>query len=78
MNFPHFQVVQKGKAGTKGQKQILQENDETLNFYLIMIFGGLVAYGAFYLTLFQNFFLVDQVCKFSTFTLVIVFIFLIL
>ncbi|XP_042873990.1 transmembrane protein 208-like [Penaeus japonicus] len=32
-------VVQRGKQGTKGQKQIIQENTETLNFYRNMILG---------------------------------------
>ncbi|XP_037085924.1 transmembrane protein 208-like [Pollicipes pollicipes] len=31
---------QKGKVGTKGQKQILEENNQTLNFYRIMILGS--------------------------------------
>ena len=34
---PFFQ--QKGKQGTKGQKQILEENKQTLNFYLYIILG---------------------------------------
>ncbi|XP_069179320.1 transmembrane protein 208 isoform X2 [Procambarus clarkii] len=32
-------MVQKGKQGTKGQKQIMQENTDTLNFYRNMILG---------------------------------------
>lgn len=32
-----YQVPQKGKTGTKGQKQILEENDATLKFYRNMI-----------------------------------------
>ena len=31
---------QKGKVGTKGQKQIMEENAQTLNFYRIMILGS--------------------------------------
>ena len=31
---------QKGKVGTKGQKQIMEENTQTLNFYRIMILGS--------------------------------------
>jgi len=32
----------KGKEGTKGAKQIVEENRTTLNFYRNMFFGGLV------------------------------------
>lgn len=32
-------MASKGKQGTKGQKQILQENTDTLNFYRNMILG---------------------------------------
>lgn len=31
---------QKGKVGTKGQKQIMEENAGTLNFYRVMILGS--------------------------------------
>jgi len=31
---------QKGKQGTKGQKQIIEENQETLAFYRNMVFGA--------------------------------------
>ncbi|KAG8231605.1 hypothetical protein J437_LFUL010283 [Ladona fulva] len=33
-------AVQKGKQGTKGQKQIVEENTATLNFYRNMILGA--------------------------------------
>ncbi|XP_071444866.1 transmembrane protein 208 [Hetaerina americana] len=33
-------VVQKGKQGTKGQKQIVEENAATLSFYRNMILGA--------------------------------------
>ncbi|KAL1117146.1 hypothetical protein AAG570_004474 [Ranatra chinensis] len=35
---------QKGKQGTKGQKQIRDENLETLNFYRNMVFGANAVY----------------------------------
>ncbi|KAK3860864.1 hypothetical protein Pcinc_018194 [Petrolisthes cinctipes] len=37
-------VVQRGKQGTKGQKQILQENKETLAFYRNMTLGAVGVY----------------------------------
>lgn len=37
-------MPQKGKQGTKGQKQILEENKQTLNFYLYIILGVNVVY----------------------------------
>lgn len=35
---------QKGKQGTKGQKQIVEENKGTLKFYTIMSIGAALAY----------------------------------
>ncbi|XP_015929001.1 transmembrane protein 208 [Parasteatoda tepidariorum] len=35
---------QKGKQGTKGQKQIVEENKETLKFYTIMAVGAELLY----------------------------------
>lgn len=46
---------QKGKQGTKGQKQILEENKETLKFYQYMILGANAAYLVVTLTLFDLF-----------------------
>jgi len=37
-------VVQKGKQATKGQKQIVDENKSTLNFYTLMSCGAMGIY----------------------------------
>ncbi|KAM4894561.1 transmembrane protein 208 isoform 2-T2 [Sylvia borin] len=37
-------MAPKGKAGTKGKKQIFEENRETLRFYLRIILGASVAF----------------------------------
>lgn len=42
----------KGKQGTKGQKQIVEENKETLKFYAIMSVGAELIYNAVMLTVF--------------------------
>ncbi|XP_040190464.1 transmembrane protein 208 [Rana temporaria] len=39
-------MAPKGKVGTKGKKQIYEENKETLSFYLRIILGATVLYGA--------------------------------
>ncbi|GFT62917.1 transmembrane protein 208 [Nephila pilipes] len=65
---------QKGKQGTKGQKQIVEENKQTLQFYIIMaisaevIYNGLMliffweSYSAFYMFLVFASFLVYGGC----------------
>jgi len=37
----------KGKQGTKGAKQIVEENASTLSFYRNMVFGSVAMYSAF-------------------------------
>ncbi|CAN2389327.1 Transmembrane protein 208, partial [Pristimantis euphronides] len=44
----------KGKVGTKGKKQIYEENKETLSFYLRIILGATVLYGAVTLWIFYH------------------------
>lgn len=44
----------KGKQGTKGQKQIVEENKETLKFYTIMAVVAEVLYIAFMVLLFWD------------------------
>lgn len=39
-----FQAAPKGKQGTKGAKQIVEENVATLNFYRNMALGGTAAF----------------------------------
>ncbi|XP_060693817.1 transmembrane protein 208 [Hemiscyllium ocellatum] len=43
-----------GKVGTKGKKQIFEENKETLAFYLRIILGANAIYGAVNLFMFYN------------------------
>ncbi|XP_063169276.1 transmembrane protein 208 isoform X1 [Candoia aspera] len=48
-------MAPKGKVGTKGKKQIFEENKDTLKFYLRIILGanaiyGIVNLGIFYVT----------------------------
>ncbi|GFS30967.1 transmembrane protein 208 [Trichonephila inaurata madagascariensis] len=43
---------QKGKQGTKGQKQIVEENKQTLKFYTIMAVSAEVIYNGLMLTFF--------------------------
>ncbi|GIY50125.1 transmembrane protein 208 [Caerostris extrusa] len=43
---------QKGKQGTKGQKQIVEENKQTLKFYSIMALSSELTYIGIMLTLF--------------------------
>ncbi|XP_053304430.1 transmembrane protein 208 [Spea bombifrons] len=47
-------MAPKGKVATKGKKQIYEENKETLTFYLRVILGATVLYGAVNLGLFYN------------------------
>ncbi|NXC20754.1 TM208 protein, partial [Corythaeola cristata] len=42
----------KGKAGTKGKKQIFEENRETLRFYLRIILGASAVYALVNLVIF--------------------------
>uniref|UniRef100_A0A8D0GWH9 Transmembrane protein 208 n=1 Tax=Sphenodon punctatus TaxID=8508 RepID=A0A8D0GWH9_SPHPU len=42
----------KGKVGTKGKKQIFEENKETLKFYLRIILGANAIYGVVNLVIF--------------------------
>ncbi|GAB6031458.1 hypothetical protein CHUAL_009227 [Chamberlinius hualienensis] len=44
----------KGKTGTKGQKQILDENKQTIQFYFWLGTGASAAYILFYVLLFWN------------------------
>lgn len=39
LNIDHFQGPTKGKQGTKGQKQIFNENKETIKFYQMLSLG---------------------------------------
>ncbi|XP_049660293.1 transmembrane protein 208 [Accipiter gentilis] len=45
-------MAPKGKAGTKGKKQIFEENRETLRFYLRIILGASVLYAVVNLVIF--------------------------
>ncbi|KAM8946029.1 transmembrane protein 208 [Pelodytes ibericus] len=47
-------MAPKGKTGTKGKKQIHEENKETLTFYLRIILGASALYGAVRLGLFHS------------------------
>ena len=51
MHFLFFQP--KGKVGTKGQKQIVEENKDTLNFYLYII-GGVNVSVEFYVDILDS------------------------
>lgn len=53
--------VQKGKQGTKGQKQIMQENTDTLNFYRNMILGAASMYFVLGMIFFDSFPALDLV-----------------
>nr|XP_033798322.1 transmembrane protein 208 isoform X1 [Geotrypetes seraphini] len=46
-------MAPKGKVGTKGKKQIYEENKETLKFYLWIILGANVIYGVVNLVIFN-------------------------
>uniref|UniRef100_A0A8D0H607 Transmembrane protein 208 n=1 Tax=Sphenodon punctatus TaxID=8508 RepID=A0A8D0H607_SPHPU len=45
-------MAPKGKVGTKGKKQIFEENKETLKFYLRIILGANAIYGVVNLVIF--------------------------
>uniref|UniRef100_A0A8B9V7M1 Transmembrane protein 208 n=1 Tax=Anas zonorhyncha TaxID=75864 RepID=A0A8B9V7M1_9AVES len=45
-------MAPKGKAGTKGKKQILEENRQTLRFYLRIILGASAVYAVVNLVIF--------------------------
>nr|ABI52781.1 DUF788 membrane protein [Argas monolakensis] len=47
-------TVQKGKQGTKGQKQIVEENKQTIKFYSIMGAAATVVYVAVMATIFNS------------------------
>ncbi|NP_001090304.1 transmembrane protein 208 [Xenopus laevis] len=47
-------MAPKGKVGTKGKKQIYEENKETLSFYLRIILGATVLCGAINLGVFYS------------------------
>ncbi|KAE8609315.1 hypothetical protein XENTR_v10011773 [Xenopus tropicalis] len=47
-------MAPKGKVGTKGKKQIYEENKETLSFYLRIILGATVLCGAINLGIFYS------------------------
>lgn len=47
-------MAPKGKVATKGKKQIYEENKETLSFYLRIILGATVLYGAITLVIFYH------------------------
>ncbi|RLW01147.1 hypothetical protein DV515_00008138 [Chloebia gouldiae] len=47
-------MAPKGKAGTKGKKQIFEENRETLRFYLRIILGASAVYAAVNLVIFYS------------------------
>ncbi|CAL1285699.1 unnamed protein product [Larinioides sclopetarius] len=53
---------QKGKQGTKGQKQIVEENKQTLKFYAIMAVGAEVIYNGLMLTVFWESFTAFYMC----------------
>jgi len=46
-------TTKKGKALTKGAKQIRDENVSTLNFYTYMVFGAMVIHNAMTMMLFE-------------------------
>ncbi|XP_051485369.1 transmembrane protein 208 isoform X5 [Apus apus] len=46
-------MAPKGKAGTKGKKQIFEENRETLRFYLRIILGASAVYAVVNLVIFH-------------------------
>lgn len=66
----YFQAP-KGKQGTKGQKQILQENAETLAFYrnMILVSSGVYALVAFFLLKSIPSSLVDTVSRILMYTI---------
>ncbi|XP_039577198.1 transmembrane protein 208 [Passer montanus] len=47
-------MAPKGKAGTKGKKQIFEENRETLRFYLRIILGASAVYAVVNLVIFYS------------------------
>ncbi|KAL2300228.1 hypothetical protein Nmel_012194, partial [Mimus melanotis] len=47
-------MAPKGKAGTKGKKQIFEENRETLRFYLRIILGASAIYAVVNLVIFYS------------------------
>ncbi|KAJ1082087.1 hypothetical protein NDU88_002257 [Pleurodeles waltl] len=47
-------MAPKGKVGTKGKKQIFEENKETLTFYLRIVLGAVAIYGVVNLLVFYN------------------------
>ncbi|XP_065590335.1 transmembrane protein 208 [Cyrtonyx montezumae] len=47
-------MAPKGKAGTKGKKQIFEENRETLRFYLRIILGASAVYAVVNLVVFYS------------------------
>ncbi|XP_028822369.1 transmembrane protein 208-like isoform X1 [Denticeps clupeoides] len=47
-------MAPKGKVGTKGKKQIHEENEATLKFYIRVILGANAIYGAVNLLLFHQ------------------------
>ncbi|KAG8562189.1 hypothetical protein GDO81_015614 [Engystomops pustulosus] len=47
-------MAPKGKVGTKGKKQIYDENKETLSFYLRIILGATVLYAAITVGIFYH------------------------
>ncbi|XP_032830736.1 transmembrane protein 208 isoform X2 [Petromyzon marinus] len=47
-------MAPKGKQGTKGQKQIVEENKETLTFYTRVIIGAIAIYVLVHLVLFYS------------------------
>ncbi|XP_064467000.1 transmembrane protein 208-like [Ornithodoros turicata] len=47
-------AVQKGKQGTKGQKQIVEENKQTIKFYALMAAGATGFYVTMMATVFSN------------------------
>ena len=57
----YFQITKPGKQGTKGQKQILQENTDTLNFYRYMILGAAGIYFTIGMVFFVEFPTLDLV-----------------
>ncbi|KAG8437241.1 hypothetical protein GDO86_008084 [Hymenochirus boettgeri] len=47
-------MAPKGKVGTKGKKQIYEENKETLKFYMRIILGATMLYGVVSLGIFYS------------------------
>jgi len=73
--FIFLQPPQKGKQGTKGAKQIVEENIATLAFYRYMIFGSAATYLVLMTVLSEGFGFWDIVSNWIVFTKLILVLF---